>query len=97
MLFSCKKLDSEQVFLKTACEACKEEVEAEIGKIKGVHYAHYDAEEETFTFHFEKEKSRLEAETWLIENGHLQSPDTTFFVLPSCCPRKDTLSNDQTH
>jgi hypothetical protein len=67
-------------------------VEEKISSINGVHYVDYDVENETLVFHFEKDKSRIQAESWLIENGHVQSPDTSFHVLPSCCPKPDTSS-----
>lgn len=91
ILSSCKKLDSEQVFLKTSCEDCKKEVEQYLLGLKGVYYANFDADNETIVFHFDREDSHLEAKDWLMENGFIQSTDSTVNVYPSCCQVQDSI------
>ncbi len=94
-IVACKKLDSEQIFLKSSCEECKETVEDYLLSLKGVYYANYDHENEVLIFHFDQDKSKREAEIWLTENGFMQSMDTSYNYYPDCCPTIDTLSNNE--
>ncbi len=92
---ACKKLDSEQIFLKNSCENCKKSVEEYLLSLKGVYYANYDYENEVLVFHFDKQRSQQEAEDWLKENGFMQSADTTYNFYPDCCPLKDSVTTDE--
>lgn len=92
---ACKKLDSEQIFLKNSCEDCKEKVEEYLLSLEGVYYANFDYENEILIFHFDKDRSKQEAEDWLKENGYMQSIDTTYNFYPDCCPVLDSLKTDE--
>ncbi|MEQ8358236.1 MAG: heavy-metal-associated domain-containing protein [Cytophagales bacterium] len=92
---ACKKLDSEQIFLKNSCEDCKKTVEDYLLSLNGVYYANFDHENEVLVFHFDKDRSKREAEIWLTENGFMQSKDTSYSYYPDCCPKIDTLSKNE--
>lgn len=95
LLFSCKKLDSEQVFLKVSCEDCKDKVESSISEIEDIYYVDFDSKNETFVFHFEGEKSRKKVEKWLKTEGFINSEDTSVHIVPDCCQSQtDTISKN---
>lgn len=92
LLSSCKKLESEQVFLNHSCEECKEFVESYFLSNKGVHYVNYDHQNEVLTVHYDKGENSVEIEAWLINKGFVQVNDSSEKIIPACCQLIDTLN-----